>query len=194
MNTLKRVIIVFTIIMFTGCSVQELRYKNEITSTNYDEIIAELLKKSSNQIFPNIKRGEVLLVSNFADNFTLKSNTKLSFVLTDLLKNKLVSKYNYTIREIELSKKFKFGNNGFKILTRDIHNINNSINKARYAIVGTYTITKNQLILFIKMIDIRNGNILASSSTSTNLTQEIDQLNNSYLKEVDTNIYQPMVL
>jgi len=193
MKEFNKIILILIISFYSGCSVPELQYNYEIKSTNYDNIISKLLQKSSNQIFPNIKRDEILLVSNFADNFTLKSNTKLSFVLTDLLKNKLVSKYNYTIREIELSKRFKFGHNGFKILTRDVHNINNSVNKARYAIVGTYSITKNQLILFIKMIDIRNGNILASSSYSTPLTQEIKQMNEVYNAD-DSNIYQPMVL
>ena len=192
MLKIKKILLILFILFYSGCSIPEFQYQNEIKSTNYDEIISTLIKKGSNQIFPNIKKGEILLVSNFADNFTLKSNTKLSFVLTDLLKNKLVSKYNYTIREIELSKKFRFGQEGFKILTRDANGINNSVNKVRYAIVGTYTITKNQLILFMKMIDIRNGNILASSSHRTRLTQEITHLNKS--PKNNSNIYQPMVL
>ncbi|MEA3553399.1 MAG: FlgO family outer membrane protein [Campylobacterota bacterium] len=193
MNKLKKLILILTVVLYSGCSVPEFKYNHEIKSTNYDSIISTLLKKSSNQIFPNIKRDEILLVSNFADNFTLKSDTKLSFVLTDLLKNKLVSKYNYTIREIELSKNFRFGQEGFKVLTRDVKSINNSVNRARYAIVGTYTITKNQLILFMKMIDIKNGNVLASSSHSVDLTQEITHLNESVIIE-DSNIYQPIVL
>ena len=179
MQKLKKLILILTIILYTGCSVPEFQYDHEIRATNYDEIVSTLLKK--------------LLVSNFADNFTLKSDTKLSFVLTDLLKNKLVSKYNYTIREIELSKRFRFGQEGFKVLTRDVKSINNSVNRARYAIVGTYTITKNQLILFVKMIDVKNGNILASSSHTTRLTQEITHLNKSTIEE-EPNIYSPMVL
>ncbi len=193
MQKLKKLILILTIILYTGCSVPEFQYDHEIRATNYDEIVSTLLKKASNQIFPNISRDEILLVSNFADNFTLKSDTKLSFVLTDLLKNKLVSKYNYTIREIELSKRFRFGQEGFKVLTRDVKSINNSVNRARYAIVGTYTITKNQLILFVKMIDVKNGNILASSSHTTRLTQEITHLNKSTIEE-EPNIYSPMVL
>ncbi|MEA3498088.1 MAG: FlgO family outer membrane protein [Campylobacterota bacterium] len=193
MYKLKNIILILTLLFISGCSIPEFQYKHEIKSTNYDEIISKLLKKASNQIFPNIQRDEILLVSNFADNFTLKSDTKLSFVLTDLLKDKLVSQYRYTIREIELSKNFKFGEEGFKVLTRDVKYINNSITKARYAIVGTYTITKNQLLLFLKMIDIRSGDIVASSNHSTRLTQEITHLNKSN-NELNPIVHQPMVL
>lgn len=195
MYKLKRIILILAIVVFSGCSVPEFYYKNELKATNFEEIVSELLSKASNQIFPNMTRDEVLLVSNFADSFTLKSDTKLSFVLTDNLKSKLTSKYSYTIREIELSKSFRFGKEGFKVLTRDVKSINNSVNKARYAVVGTYTITKNQLLLFLKLVDIHNGDVLASSSNSTLLTQEITHLNNIKLKD-DNAIkpFQPMVL
>ena len=84
----KQILLLLTIIFFTGCnvSVPEIRYNTEIKSTNFELLVSKLLKKASNQIFPNMSRDEVLLVSNFVNNFTLRSNSKLSFVLTDLLK------------------------------------------------------------------------------------------------------------
>jgi len=192
MKNIKKIFLLMMVVLFTGCSIPSLRYNTELMNTNYDEIISNLLQKASYQIFPNMTMNEVLIVSNFAETTTLRSNTKLSFILSDMLKNKLVSKYSYTIREIELSKNFRFGKEGFKVLTRDSNSINKTIIQARYAVVGTYTITKNQLILFLKLINIRDGLVLASSSYSADLTQEILQSN-----EVVVNkplIYQPMVL
>ncbi|MEA3512536.1 MAG: FlgO family outer membrane protein, partial [Campylobacterota bacterium] len=187
MNKIKHIILISTLIFFTACSSKTFSWDS---STDYDQIISQLLKKAANQIFPNIKKDEVLLVSNFAETTTLRSDTKLSFVLSDMLKNKLVSKYSYTVREIELSKQFRIGKEGFKVLTRDASKINNSVIAARYAVVGNYTVTKNQLILFLKLIDIQNGYVLASSTYSTDLTDDIEELNKKVL-EVTNEIYQP---
>jgi len=201
MNYIKKCIIVLMVFILTSCSVPELNYNVELTNTDYNNIISQLLKKTSKQMFPYIDKDEILIVSNFSDNVTLKSNTKLSFILTDILKNQLVSDYSYTIREIELSKIFKFGKNGFKILTRNLNLVkNDSISQTRYAVVGTYTFTKNQMILFLKLINIHNGNLLASSSYTTDLTQELYDANNitiDKLKEDKNkmpNIYPPVVL
>lgn len=193
MKFFKQIILLTIVVFFTACSIPSMRYNNEIMNTDYDGIINDLLQKASYQIFPNMKMNEVLIVSNFSETMTLKSNSKLSFILSDLLKNKLVSKYSYTIREIELSKNFRFGEEGFKVLTRDAKSINNTVINSRYAVVGTYTITKNQLILFLKLINIRDGLVLASSSHSVNLTQEIDQSSKVIIRRPPV-VYQPMTL
>ncbi|MDC0932749.1 FlgO family outer membrane protein [Arcobacteraceae bacterium] len=192
MRKIKLLSLIAVMILFTACSIPTLRYNHELQNTDYDKIISNLLQKASYQIFPNMRMDEILIVPNFAETTTLKSNTRLSFILSDTLKNKLVSKYSYTVREIELSKNFRFGDEGFKVLTRNSKNINNTVINSRYAVVGTYTITKNQLLLFLKFINIRDGLILASSTYSANLTQEIVDSN-----EVVVNkplIYQPMTL
>ncbi|MEA3383588.1 MAG: FlgO family outer membrane protein [Campylobacterota bacterium] len=201
MYKLNNLILPIILVFFTACSIPQYSNQFEFQTTDYDEIVEDLLDKASNQIFPHIKKDEVLLVSNFAESSTLKSNTKLSFVLSDMLKDKIVSKYSYTIREIELSKQFKFGKEGFKALTRDIDNINSEIIDARYAVVGTYTFTKTQILLFLKLIDIRNGYVLASSSYSTRSSMEMVELNSIIIDNKDKptknavpHIYQPMVL
>jgi len=193
MKKIKLLSLILITILFTACSIPDLRYNHELKNTNYDEIVSNLLQKASYQIFPNMERDEILIVPNFAETTTLKSNTRLSFILSDILKNKLVSKYSYTVREIELSKNFRFGEEGFKVLTRNSKNINNTIINSRYAVVGTYTVTKNQLLLFLRFINIRDGLILASSSYSTDLTQEITESNKIVIQKKPV-IYQPMTL
>jgi hypothetical protein len=192
MRNIKQISLIAIIMLFTACSIPSLRYNTELMNTNYDEIISELLQKASYQIFPNMEMDEILIVPNFAETTTLKSNTRLSFILSDTLKNRLVSKYSYGVREIELSRNFRFGDEGFKVLTRDSKNINNTVINSRYAVVGTYTVTKNQLLLFLKFINIRDGLILAASSYSTDLTQEITDSNKVIVKKPV--IFQPMTL
>jgi hypothetical protein len=193
MRNIKQVSFILIMVFFTACSIPTLRYNTELQNTDYDEIISILLQKASYQIFPNMEVDEILIVPNFAETTTLKSNTRLSFILSDILKNKLVSKYSYTVREIELSRNFRFGDEGFKVLTRDTNSINNTVINSRYAVVGTYTVTKNQLLLFLKFINIRDGLILASSTYSANLTQEITE-SNKVVIEKEPVFYQPMTL
>jgi PBP1b-binding outer membrane lipoprotein LpoB len=198
MFKLKFVLVTLFIILFaTSCSnhsVPEYRYKIELSTTDFNELVEKLVDKASNQVFPNMQVDDVLLVSNFVQNYTLKGDTKLCFVLTENLKNVLVSKYNYTIREIELSNRFRLGKEGFKVLTRDASSIDGNTRRSRYVATGSYTITKNQLILFFKLIDIKKGLVLASSTIRVVLTQEIIELHNSKVSTSDSKIYQPFVL
>ena len=192
MRNIKLISLSIIMLIFTACSIPSMRYNTELMNTDYNGIIDKLLQKASYQIFPNMTMDEILIVPNFAETTTLKSNTRLSFILSDTLKNKLVSQYSYTIREIELSKNFRFGKEGFKVLTRDSKNINDTVIDSRYAVVGTYTITKNQLLLYLKLINIRNGLVLAASSYSANLTQEISEANEVVIEK--QLVFQPMTL
>ena len=54
--------------------------------------------------------------------------------------------------------------------------ISDEVTKARYAVVGTYSISTRSLNIFIKLIDIQTGNILASSHERTSIDQEIINL------------------
>ena len=201
MYKIKTTLLFMIIILFNGCNYPLYKYNYKFNITNYEELIENLLSKASSQIFPNMNMNEVLLVSNFVETTTLKSNTKLSFVLSDMLKNQLVSKYSYTVKDIELSNQFKLGKEGFKVLTRDSEKTYNKISNSRYVIAGMYTFTNNQILLFLKLINIKNGNILASSNYVTDLTKDIVELNNMILKDpnkkempTQQEIYQPMVL
>ena len=197
MNIIKKVILLLSIILYSGCSYPSTSYNVELLTTDYDDIVSDLLDNASSQIFPHLHENEILLVSNFAETTTLKSNTKLSFLLSDLLKNKLISKYHYKIREIELSRQFRLGSQGLKALTRDANAIRVTKDRsAKYVVVGTYTLTKHQLILFLKLINIKNATVVASSTYSTDLTQEIVDSNKIVIgnKASSSNIYTPFVL
>jgi hypothetical protein len=73
------------------------------------------------------------------------------------------------------------------------------ITKERYAVVGTYSLTSKSLNLFIKLIDIRTGNILSSSYERTDIDSEIldlegEKQNLSDDKKQPSGSYRPHVV
>jgi len=122
---------------------------------------------------------DIVLVSDFVNLDKLKNRSELGFLLSDILKDKLVS-LNILVREVEFGKEFELGPSGFNLLTRDQSKIVSKVVKEeKYAVVGTYSITSRSLNLFIKLIDIRTGHILASSYERTAIDEEILQLEGS---------------
>ncbi len=159
----------FLSLFFTSCS-----YKNPINGTNnFHSLVSKLVDESASKIKKNVSSEDVILVSDFVNLDKLKNKSQLGFLLSSMLKDSLVSQ-NIIVREIELGKEFEFGGSGFNMLTRNKDNISSSkITKEKYAVVGTYSLTSKSLNLFIKLIDIRNGNILSSSYERTDIDNEI---------------------
>lgn len=172
-NSLGKIkVILFSLffsLLFTSCS-----YKNPINGTNnFHSLVSKLVDESASKIKKNVSSEDVILVSDFVNLDKLKNKSQLGFLLSSMLKDSLVSQ-NIIVREIELGKEFEFGGTGFNLLTRNKDNISSSkITKEKYAVVGTYSLTSKSLNLFIKLIDIRNGNILSSSYERTDIDNEI---------------------
>ncbi|WP_418184616.1 FlgO family outer membrane protein [Aliarcobacter vitoriensis] len=155
-------------LFFSSCS-----YKNPITKvTNFHSMISDMVDKSAPKIKSNIRLGEVVLVSDFVNLDNLENRSQLGFLLSNILKDR-ISSLDIIIREIELGKEFEFGPSGFNLLTREYGKILSNKVQSRYALVGTYSISNKSLNLFIKLIDINNGNILSSSFARTDLDDEI---------------------
>lgn len=160
---------IFLILFFTSCV-----YKNPINgSKDFNLIISQLVDKSAIKIKRNISVGDVILVSDFVNLDRLKNKSQLGFLLSSVLKDRL-SSLDIVIREIELGKEFEFGQSGFNLLTREKEKIaSDKVTNIRYAVVGTYSISNKSLDLFIKLIDIQNGNILSSSYERTDIDDEV---------------------
>lgn len=160
---------IFLALFFTSCV-----YKNPISgSNNFHFLVSKMVNNSANKIKKNVSSEDVVLVSDFVNLNNLKNKSQLGFLLSSMLKDSLVSQ-NIIVREIELGKEFEFGKSGFNLLTRNKDNIAaTKITKEKYAVVGTYSITSKSLNVFIKLIDIRNGNILSSSYERTEIDDEI---------------------
>lgn len=201
-NSFKRVLklgltSIFLIFSLSSCSkvINELahkspdNHKNITGANNFNSLINSLVKKSMSKLRSNLGADEVVLVSDFVNLDRLKNRSQLGFLLADHLKDSLLNQ-DIIVRQVELGQNFEYGKHGFNVLTRDQNGINKKyVDNANYAFVGTYTITTQNLIVFVKLIDIKTGNILSSSNARTSVDSEIIEL-----EGYETTIRQPLVL
>ncbi len=159
-------------LLFTSCA-----YKNPINGTNdFHSLVSTLVKESSQKIKNKLAIDDVVLVSDFVNIDKLENKSQLGFLLSNILKDELAS-LNIVVREIEFGKEFQLGKKGFNVLIRDRNKIvSNKVSNSSYAVVGTYSITSRSLNLFLKLIDIETGYILASSFERTAIDEEILEL------------------
>ncbi len=174
---------IFFITFLTSCSniaksiasSSPTSYKNFSGSNNFHSLIDNLIKKQDSKLKKYLLDDEVVLVSDFVNLDKLKNRSKLGFLLSEHLKNAL-SNRSVIVREVELAENFQYGKSGLNVLTRKYDDINKTAIESTYAFVGTYSITTESLIVFIKLIDVSNGNILSSSSSETLIDNEIIEL------------------
>lgn len=193
MKIFKSILVcIFFMLFLTSCSVLN---KNIIdASTDFESLIDDMVEESSSKLKKTLAIDDIILVSDFVNLDNLQNHSKLGFLLSDTLKNSL-SQRDIIIREVELGEEFTLGKHGFNLLTRDQTKIDSSIRDAIFAAVGTYSITKKRLIVFVKLIDIRTGHILSSSHNSVMVNDEIIELEAARKPMKHRNsIYAPLVL
>jgi hypothetical protein len=160
---------------FSGCyNILEKPMLNLTTQTNFDKISYNMVT----QICKNIIQedlGKDFYVVDFVNIENLENNSQLGFVLSNHLKSNFFKVCSdLTIKEIELGKNIKLGRNGSKILTRELDELKSKVVEENSNIViGTYAITTDRLMIFLKVIDLETGIIKSSTSTVTPLTAEI---------------------
>lgn len=126
-----------------------------------------------------------IYVVDFVNIKNLDLTSQLGFFLSTEIKSNIAHLYGYKIKELEYMKYFKMNESGTKLLSRDTKDISNNFEKT-YALVGTYAITQRQLILYLKLIEMKSGNILSTTSESIEITDEIIELEKSSKTNVDT--------
>jgi len=160
-------------------------------SNNFQSMVTEMVDDSYEKMKSQFAKDEVILVTDFVNIDKLRNHSKLGFLLSETLKNSLSSK-NIIIREVELNKNFKIGERGFTVLSRNQNEIYDEIIDARFAMVGTYSITYKRMIVFVKLIDIHTGHILSSSSVSVMIDDEISKLEKAPRSRAT--VYTPVTL
>ncbi len=173
-----KVISLLLLSMFlTSCSYHKIPVTFQTGANDFHSLVSKLVDESAEKIKTKVKKDDIVLVSDFVNLDKLKNRSQLGFLLSDILKDKLVS-LDIVVREVEIGKQFELGSTGFNMLTRNKNEIisDNITDNQRYAVVGTYSITSKSLNVFIKLIDIRTGNILSSSYERTDVDKEIMQL------------------
>ncbi len=105
-----------------------------------------------------------IIVTEFVDLTYLENQSKFGYVLSNNIKNSLINDINTKVIEAEVSKYFKISGNGLKILSRDVKKIRTDNLNVKHAVVGTYTYTDQETIVFVKLINLKTGIIEGSYS------------------------------
>lgn len=164
--------------LFNGCSaitVPANDYHEDVTDFKF--ITSKLISSS----FCNkINQNTTLYVTDFVNESNLENKSELGFLLSNELKVNILRSgcaKNVTIKTFDLGHSLKIGQNGSKILTRDFQQLKiQNIEDDKQMAVGSYIITNKQLILFLKLINLRDGDTVISSTGSSPLTSEIKDL------------------
>lgn len=201
-NKLKSLLVLFISFFFIACSstnqnlsVKEdanleqdgISYKSSYTrydgyayNTHYESMInyEKLADEAINVIFKNIEVPEKLLVTDFVDLNSLENKSTMGYILSNSLKNSLINLKNVSIIEAELSKNFKISQNGLRILTRDINNMKSKTYDVQKAIAGTYTYNEAEIIIFVKLIDLKTQVLEGSYTKSLPIGKSIKSMLN----------------
>ena len=173
------VLISLIIILFSGCGVIKIFKKkgDHTKATNFNTLTKKLTTYS---FCSKIKENNTLYITDFVNESNLENRSQLGFLLSNHLKVNILKDgctKNVTIKTFNLANNLKIGKNGSKILSRELKELKvQNLEDDKQIIVGTYIITKKQLILFIKLIDLKSGNTVASESKATYITNEIKEL------------------
>jgi hypothetical protein len=146
----------------------------------------------------NSYNNQEIYILDYVNISTLNNKSQLGFILASNLKVAILSNCSKTlnIKELSIAKNIKIGKHGSKLLSRDIKNLKlQTISANAKAIIGTYAITSQKLIIYIKVIDLKNNTLVYSKTTSINISKEILELEgiNGNLN-YPSNIYTPLVL
>ena len=154
-----------------GCYIEseERSYTLPEGRINYqaltDEAIDTILDEGGGLFFGEAKKLPAkIIVTDFVDLTSLENNSKFGYVLSNSIKNSVSNKLDIAIVEAEVSKYFKLSGNGLKILSRDIGKLRTNNLNIRHALVGTYTATQSEVVVFVKLVNLQNGLIEGSYS------------------------------
>ncbi len=186
----KFILLIFILLNFQGCVIEhqnyyKFKYLLSTEITDFKTPIEKLLVKMSDKLI-NIRPYVIdkhIYVTDFMNVKNLDLTSQLGLFLSTEVKSSVAHIYGFKIKELEYMKYFKIDESGTKLLSRDLKDISNNFEKT-YALVGTYAVTQRQLILYLKLIEMKSGNILSTTSESIEITDEIIEMEKNYKKEV----------
>lgn len=197
---------IFITIFLSGCfSLNNIvNSDNKENPTDFNYLTSHLIDDGfingflGSKICKKIKKDSNLYVTDFVNQGDLENKSQLGFVLSDALKVNLLNSgcvRKNSIKTFNLAKYPTINQNGIKMLTRELKKMKTkSIQDDKQILIGTYTITSKQLLLFLKLVSLETGDTIASSSTTTYITNEILELEGLPTKESDPYIEKPFHL
>jgi hypothetical protein len=180
-------------IIFSGCLSSIFVQKDINQKTDFKLLTYSL----SQPICSKIKPNKPLYVIDFVNESNLKNRSELGFLLSNETKVNILRdncQKNISIKSLSLSKNLKIGKDGSSILSRDLKDLKlKDFQDNLQILAGSYMLTKNQLILFLKLIDLKTNNTISSTTKSTLITNEIKELEGINTDTTPT-IYKPFHL
>ena len=205
---MKNILLLIISLFFISCSTSYSHYTKKISSyfsSNEKTIdFLDITNKLVEPLCEKLNQNTTIYITDFVNEKNLKNKSQLGFLLSNQTKVNVLDEscsIDVQIQDLQLSKNIKLSKNGSRILTRDIKDIKiNSIEDDKQILIGTYLITNQQIIFFLKLVDLQSGNIIATTTTSKLLNDEFKTLEgiktNKELKEEmeQSKIYTPMHL
>lgn len=167
--------LIFTFFL-TGCSFSDfnLKQNQQKEGVDFKELTGKLI---SYPFCQKIIHNDTLYVTDFVNESNLENRSELGFLLANALKVNILKPSctkNVSLKTFNLGKNLKVGHNGVKILTREFQNIQiHDIENDKQIVVGSYVITTHQIILFVKLINLQDGNTISSNTYASPITDEI---------------------
>jgi len=196
MNIKQISYILLLLFLFTSCSNVKKYFITPETTVNFNDITYDLTSKLCNKI----KKEEFIYITDFVNEENLKNKSKLGFLLANQTKVNLQSNGcapHVLIQDLQLANSLKISSNGSRILTRDVNELKVlNIKEDKKILTGSYIMTSNQIILFLKLINLENGTTIASTTTRRLLNDEFKSLEGikTSKEENKNNIYKPFHL
>lgn len=180
---IKNLILIFSIIFISGCTnvttsiydyIDESKYAR---ATDFKHIANSLVDDmyENLEIINNNKNNSPIIITDFVNMNYLENKSNLGFVLSSHLKTSLNDYFkDIQIKELTVGQDIKIGQNGVKILSRNLSNLAAKDGvETKYILVGKYAITAKKLICFLDLIDYTTGNVVDSSTETVTITKEI---------------------
>ncbi len=146
-----------------SCYIQsdQKKYSFSEGRVNYQALTDQAVDVIFSDLIENPKE---IIVTEFVDLTSLENPSKFGYVLSNSIKNSLINDLDTEVIEAEVAKYFKISGNGLKLLSRDIDNIRTDNLNVQHAVVGTYTYTETETVVFVKLVNLATGIIEGSYS------------------------------
>ncbi len=127
-----------------------------------DELVAGICPPASS-FDEFLQRRDAVVVPDFVDVQTLQPD-RMGVALGDIFRASIFNLCKVPLRQAELSRNFRLNPGGLTALTRNPNELRERDFPASVAMIGTYNLDGNKLILVARRVDLESATFLAVAS------------------------------
>jgi len=185
MNKIFFSLLALIAVLFSACSQDVLsakQYDKKECGVNrglksYYDYDVDYISLADNAVDSLFSTADVnpknFIVTDFVDLTSLQNYSKLGYILSNSIKNSLITRHSSKVVEAEVSKYFEISGNGLRVLSRDLDKLRADAFDLKRAVVGTYTYTDEEIVIFVKLINLETGIIEGSYAKKLPMTCEM---------------------